>query len=80
MAFRTSKGGGRMNLVEHYIVEIYSIEDITKEFEEETGEKPRGKLFEVDLLYNCYGRKNRTTKIFAERELETTKKRGYYLD
>ena len=38
-----------MNLVEHHIQKIYSVEDVSKEYEEKTGEKLDEPLLKIDL-------------------------------
>ena len=64
-----------MNLLEHYVEKIYSVEDVTKEFEEKIGYAPHEKLYKVDMDINCYGVK----KSMFEKEYLFMKKNGYYM-
>lgn len=38
-----------MNLVEHHIQKVYSVEDVSKKYEEKTGEKLDEPLLKIDL-------------------------------
>ena len=44
-----------MNLLEHYIIEIHSVTDITNKYTERTGKELKEPLLDVDLTYDCYG-------------------------
>ena len=44
-----------MNLLEHYIKEIHSVQDVSDKFEKTTGNKPKEPLYEVDVTFDCYG-------------------------
>ena len=68
-----------MNLLEHYIKEVHSVNDITDKFEEHCGYKPDEPFLEVDLTYNCYGLEKRCRKSFWKSNWETVKKEGYFL-
>lgn len=68
-----------MNLLEHYIKEVYSVEDITEEFEEKVGRKPVDPMVEVKMRVNCYGREEDTTQIFFRPKWEEAQKQGYYM-
>ena len=67
-----------MNLLEHYIKEIHSVTDVTKEYINYTNDDPLEPLFEIDMTVDCYGNISRTKTRFWEKEWETIKKRGYY--
>lgn len=67
-----------MNLLEHYIQQIYSIEEVTKCFVEKTGTQPKEPLLKVKLRVNCYGNESEETKMFFRSEWEEAKKNGYY--
>lgn len=74
-----------MNLVEHYIQMIYSVEDITNEFEfyMKSEVDPtyivKEKIYKVRLLEDCYGVQKVTEQTWRKSEYETNIKRGYYL-
>lgn len=68
-----------MNLLEHYVKEIYSETDISEEYERKTGEKLSEKMFCIDVLVDCYGVRTRSKEIFMESELKRIKERGFYL-
>ena len=53
-----------MNLLEHYIKEIYSEKDISEDFKNVVGKEPHEPLIEVDVLYDCFGSEERRTLSF----------------
>ena len=60
-----------MNLIEHYIKEIHSVEKITREW---------GSFILVDLTHDSYGCIKRTEESFSSWvEWEQVKAKGYYL-
>ena len=68
-----------MNLLEHYIKEIHSVQDVTNKFEKATGHKPKEPLYEVDVTANCYGVVERKKKLMSKSDFEQAKKQGYIL-
>lgn len=60
-----------MNLLENYIVEIYS--------EKETEHKELGKLIEVSMKTECYGREDVNKHWFKPDEWKKVKQQGYYM-
>ena len=68
-----------MNLLEHYIKEIHSVQDVSNKFEKATGGKPKEPLYEVDVTVNCYGVVERKRKFISKSEFEQAKKQGYFL-
>ena len=68
-----------MNLLEHYIKEIHSVQDVSDKFAIETGRKPKEPLYEVDVTFDCYGEVERTRKIMSKSDFEQAKKQGYFL-
>ena len=68
-----------MNLLEHYIKEIHSVQDVSNKFEKATGRKPKEPLYEVDVTVNCYGIVERKRKFMSKSEFEQAKKHGYFL-
>lgn len=68
-----------MNLLEHYIKEIHSVQDVSDKFEKATGRKPKEPLYEVDVTVNCYGAVERKIKFISKSEFEQAKKQGYFL-
>lgn len=73
------KEPNKMNLLEHHIQQIYSVEDVTKRFVEKTGTQPKESLLKVKMRVNCYGNKSEETKMFFQSEWEETKRNGYYM-
>ena len=68
-----------MNLLEHYIKEIHSVQDVSDKYEKSIGHKPKEPLYEVDVTFDCYGVVERTRKIMSKSALEQAKKQGYFL-
>ena len=68
-----------MNLLEHYIKEIHSVQDVSNKFEKATGLKPKEPLYEVDVTVNCYGIVERKREFISKSEFEQAKKQGYFL-
>ena len=68
-----------MNLLEHYIKEIHSVQDVSNKFEKETGHKPKEPLYEVDVTVDCCGVVERKRKFMSKSEFEQAKKQGYFL-
>ena len=68
-----------MNLLEHYIKEIHSVQDISDEYKKAIGHKPKELLYEVDVTFDCYGVVERMKKIMSKSEFEQAKKQGYFL-
>ena len=68
-----------MNLLEHYIKEVHSIDDVSNKFEEKNGYPPDEPLLRIILTYDCYGRIHTTTCYFPKSKWEETKKQGYFM-
>lgn len=68
-----------MNLIEHYIKEVHSEEDVTNKYEEKNGIQPNENILKVDLTYNCYGVITRETRNFFKSEWEIAKLKGYFM-
>lgn len=68
-----------MNLVEHYIENVFSETDVTKEFEKSNGYAPHERIYLIDMDVNCYGVKERVQRCFFESELISAKKNVYYM-
>ena len=68
-----------MNLLEHYIKEIHSVQDISDKYEKAIRHKPKEPLYEVDVTVDCYGVVERMKKIMSKSALEQAKKQGYFL-
>lgn len=65
-----------MNLLEHYIEEVYSVEPYEEEW---TKKFPQHTYVKVSLTYNCYGSINYRKIIFRTEEWEKNQKQGYYM-
>ena len=63
-----------MNLLEHYIKEIHSVQDVSDKYEKAIRHKPKEPLYEVDVTVDCYGVVERTRKIMSKSALEQAKK------
>ena len=68
-----------MNLLEHYIKEIHSVQDVSDKYEKATGRKPKEPLYEVDVTVNCYGAAELKREFMSKSEFEQAKKQGYFL-
>ena len=68
-----------MNLLEHYIKEIHSVQDVSDKYEKATLDEPKEPLYEVDVTVDCYGAVERKRKIMRKSEFEQAKKQGYFL-
>ena len=68
-----------MNLLEYYIKEIHSVQDVSDNFARATGHKPKDPLYEVDITVNCYGVVERKRELMSKSEFEQAKKQGYFL-
>ena len=68
-----------MNLLEHYIKEIHSVQDVSDKYEKAIRHKPKEPLYEVDITVDCYGVVERMKKIMSKSALEQAKKQGYFL-
>ena len=68
-----------MNLLEHYIKEIHSVQDVSDKYEKAIRHKPKEPLYEVDVTVDCYGVVERTRKIMSKSALEQAKKQSYFL-
>ncbi len=68
-----------MNLLEHYIKEVYSVEDITEEFKRNVGHEPCRPMVKVKMRVNCYGKEEDAESTFFADEWETAQKQGYYM-
>lgn len=68
-----------MNLIESYIQEIYSVEDVTAAFENAIGTRCQQRTFLVRMRVDCYGCVEDVEKVFYESEWEKVKQQGFYL-
>ena len=68
-----------MNLLEHYIKEIHSVQDVSDKYEKAIRQKLKEPLYEVDITVDCYGVVERMKKIMSKSDLEQAKKQGYFL-
>lgn len=68
-----------MNLLEHYIKEVYSVEDITEEFKKKVGHSPCRPMVKVNMRVNCYGREEDTESTFFIDEWQEAQQKGYYM-
>lgn len=69
-----------MNKLEHYIVEIYSIIDVTDNLKRYNAwRKASTPIYEVYMLVNCCGILSEVTEIFSNNQWEEVKRNGYYM-
>ena len=68
-----------MNVLEHYIIEVHVVKDITALYESKTCEQAKEPLLEVTMLIDCYGSKSDVRKHFYKSEWERVKEQGYYM-
>lgn len=62
-----------MNLLEHYIVEIHSVEKAKQE------EWMDGTYVKVDLTRDCYGNEKRQVNVYPLSYWKEIKSKGYYM-
>lgn len=67
-----------MNLLEHYIIEVASVEDISgsPRVKEIFGDE---KVCRVILVTDCCGRKETSTNIWTESKWNEIRNKGYYM-
>lgn len=69
-----------MNLLEHYINEVISVEDVTNNYHSLFGiitiDEP---IYKIKMVVNCYGNKTTEEVIWRKGLYESNIKRGYYL-
>lgn len=74
-----------MNLLEHYIEKVVSVEDVTKEWEkymqetEDTNFVETDPMLEIKMLVNCYGNIKETTQCYHKSEWDKIQEQGYYV-
>lgn len=68
-----------MNILKHYIKEVYSVEDVTEAMEEHGIVVGDERFFRVRMRVDCYGNKSDTEEIFRASEWEEAKKKGYFI-
>lgn len=64
-----------MNLLEHYIVEVKSVEP----YESEWTKKFDDKFLKIRVVTNCYGCIKESETIETVEQWEKIKKRGYFM-
>ena len=65
-----------MNVVEHCILEIHSVKDISDELKF----PHKNRVLEVDMTFDCYGVVSRDQLLFMEPEFEEILQKGYFLN
>ena len=68
-----------MNLLEHCIQEVHSVEDVTNKFEERNGYELKEPFYKVELTCGCYGIIKRETHYFYMSEWREARKKGYFM-
>lgn len=68
-----------MNLLEHHIIEVHSVNDITNDFTKHCGYIPEEPYLEIDMTYDCYGIVKRCKQRFWKSNWDAVKKQGYFL-
>ena len=73
-----------MNVLEHYIKEVISVEDVTEEWEKYMQEKypnfiENDPMLQISMIINCYGQTEGTTKMFHKSQWEKIQEQGYYM-
>ena len=73
-----------MNVLEHYIKEVISVEDVTKEWEKCMQEEAPNyieldPMLQVAIIVNCYGQTTGTTKTLHKSEWDKIQEQGYYM-
>lgn len=65
-----------MNILEHYIKNIHSVEPYTAEW---TSEFPDREFIKVNMTTNCYGCEQTKDHIFNTAEWANIQEQGYYM-
>ncbi|ARK28755.1 hypothetical protein [Halalkalibacter krulwichiae] len=65
-----------MNLLEQYILEVFSVEPYESDW---TSEFPERKFVKVNMKTTCYGVEITGDHIFNTEEWEKYQKQGYYM-
>lgn len=68
-----------MNLLEHYIQEVYSVKDVSDEVKSKLGVYPKERLLCVKMRVDCYGICEDKEKIFTISEWYKVKQKGFYM-
>ena len=73
-----------MNLLEHYIEKVISVDDVTKEWEkcmqeEDPNFVETDPMLEISMIINCYGQTTGTIKMFHKSEWDKIQEQGYYM-
>lgn len=73
-----------MNLLEHYIEHIISVEDVTKEWKEYMKEEDPNfvetdTMLEIKMIVNCYGSIQETKQCFHKTVWDKIQEQGYYM-
>ena len=69
-----------MNLLEHKIIEIHSVKDVTSAFVEHCGYNPDEPLLTVNLTFDCYGLRKTKDVTFWQSTFEKVKEALSLLD
>lgn len=67
-----------MNLVEHYIEKVISIEDVTNKMSKIIKDLDEP-MYEIKMIVDCYGRVTTEEVIWRKSEYEKNMEIGYYL-
>lgn len=68
-----------MNLLEHYIKEIYKIKDVTERFKKTVNPSISEQVLLVYMHVNCYGVEEDVEKIFTFSQLKEVQEKGFYM-
>ena len=73
-----------MSLLEHYIVDVISVTDVTTEYEKgirrfEPDYHAEEVIVRVALKEDCYGQSELVKKIWRKSEWEKIKEQGFYM-
>lgn len=73
-----------MNLLEHYIEKILSVEDVTKEWEKYMKEEnpnfvETNPMLEIKMIVNCYGSIQETKQWLHKTVWDKIQEQGYYM-
>ena len=68
-----------MNLIEHYIIKVISVEDATKEWEEYMERKETDIVLRVEVFIDCFEHTEKAVNYFYKSEWGKIEEQGYYL-
>lgn len=67
-----------MNLLKHYIKEVYSVEDVSERFKN-VWKSTNRPMVEIKMRVNCYGVEEDVKTVFFDDEWSEAYEKGFYM-